>query len=318
MANKELKVGNLAAAPGQKTMGVQQVKIGEHTLNIPVFLINGRQDGPTLAVTGGIHGAEYASIEAALQLGRSLKPENLRGRVIVAPVVNMPAFKARSIYICPMDGINLNRVFPGKSDGGATEQLAAWIYQNIIKQGDYYVDLHGGDLNEALVPFTLVPRTGNAKVDEVSLEMAKVFGIRYLVVDVLKGSTCFAAAEAGISAILTESGGQGIWRTEHVAAHTTGLNRLLRHLKMLDGPALEPMPFQIMREFAWLRSEHDGYYYPKVQVSDMVKQGQDLGYVADFEGNVLQSISAPLAGAVLFLVSSLAMNKGDPLLSIGA
>jgi predicted deacylase len=318
MANQGLRVGNLAAAPGEKAMGVQQTMISGHQVNIPVFLINGKQAGPTLAVTGGIHGAEYASIEAALQLGRSLEPDNLRGRVIVAPVVNMPAFKARSIYICPLDGINLNRVFPGKSDGGVTEQLAAWVYQNVFKQAEYYVDLHGGDLNEALVPFTLIPRCGNQAVDSRSLELAKVFGIRYQVVDVLRGSTCQAAAEAGIPAILTESGGQGIWRPEHVAAHTTGLNRLLRHLGMLDGPPLEPMPFQIMQQFVWLRSEHDGYYYPKVQVAEMVSAGQDLGYVADFQGNVLQAIAAPVAGAVLFLVSSLAMNKGDPLLAIGA
>lgn len=318
MPNKELRVGNLVAAPGEKAMGVQKVAIGENELDIPVFLINGKEDGPTLAVTGGIHGAEYASIEAALQLGRSLSPSNLRGRAIVAPVVNMPAFKARSIYICPLDGTNLNRVFPGKADGGATEQLAGWIFKNIMKQGDYYVDLHGGDLNEALVPFTLVPRTGNEKVDAASLEMAKVFGIRYLVVDVLKGSTCYAAAEAGIPAILTESGGQGIWRAEHVSAHTTGLNRVLRHLRMLDGPSLDIMPTQLMQEFAWLRSQYDGYFYPKVQVAEAVSGGQDLGFVADFEGNVLQPILAPHSGTVLFLVSSLAMNKGDPLLSIGA
>lgn len=318
MANKELKIGNTSAAAGKKSMGVQQITIGGYTLNIPVFLINGRQDGPTLAVTGGIHGAEYASIEAALQLGRSLSPDSLHGRVIVAPVVNIPAFKARSIYICPMDGINPNRVFPGKADGGLTEQLAAWIFQNIIRQGDYFVDLHGGDLNEALVPFTLIPKSGNPAVDEKSMEMARIFGIRYQVVDVLKGSTCQAAADAGIPAILTESGGQGVWKPEHVAAHTTGLSRLLRHLGMMEGPPLEPMPFQVMQQFVWMRSQHDGFYYPKVQVADMVREGQDLGHVADFEGNVLQEMPAPVSGAVLFCVSSLAMNKGDPLLAIGA
>jgi predicted deacylase len=318
VSNKDLRIGNLNASPGTKVMGVERVSIGGNELHLPIFLINGRQEGPTLAVTGGIHGAEYASIEAALQLGRSLQPDNLRGRVVIAPVVNMPAFKARSIYICPLDGINLNRVFPGKADGGPTEQLAAWIFQNVIKQGDYYVDLHGGDLNEALVPFTLIPKSGKENVDSISMEMAKVFGIRYQVVDVLRGGTSQSAADAGTPAILAESGGQGIWRKEHVSAHTTGLNRLLRHLGMVDGPPLEPLPAQLMEQFVWLRSEFDGFYYPKVQVADMVSEGQDLGYVADFEGNVLQSISAPTAGAVLFLVSSLAMNKGDPLLAIGA
>ncbi len=314
----ELRVGALSAARGQKSSGVQALKLQGQTTELPIFLINGASDGPTLVVTGGIHGAEYASIEAALRLGRTLAPDHLRGRAIIVPVVDMPAFKARSIYICPIDGINPNRVFPGNPNGTAAEQLADWLYRNVMTQGNYYVDLHGGDLNEALVPFTLFQKFGNEKVDQASLEMAKVFGIRYLVSSEVKGSTTSAAALAGIPGILAESGGQGVWREEHIAAHTNGLNRLMRHLGMLDGPKPEPLPTQVMDQFVWLRSEHDGYYYPKVDVAATVRKGQDLGHVADFRGNVLQPITAPLDGTVLFLVSSLAMNKGDPLLAIGA
>lgn len=314
----ELRVGTLSAAPGQKMSGTQTLVLQGHTTKLPVFLINGKADGPTLVVTGGVHGAEYASIEAALRLGRTLQPDRLRGRVIVVPVVDMPAFQARSIYVCPIDGKNPNRFFPGNPNGTAVEQLDDWLYENVMKQGNYYVDLHGGDLNEALVPFTLFQKFGNEKVDRISLEMAKVFGIRYLVSSEVKGSTTSAAAMAGIPGILAESGGQGIWREEDIAAHTNGLNRLMRHLGMIEGPAPEPLPSQVMDRFAWLRSEHDGYYYSKVQVGENVRKDQDLGRVTDFQGNLLQAISAPLDGIVLFLVSSLAMNNGDPLLAIGA
>ncbi len=314
----ELVIGTLSAARGQKVAGTQSLALGSQITELPVFIINGNTDGPTLVVTGGIHGAEYASIEAALRLGRTLQPDQLRGRVVVVPVVDMPAFKARAIYVCPIDGKNPNRVFPGNAKGTAAEQLAYWLTENVIKQGNYYVDLHGGDLNEALVPFTLFQKFGNKELDDKSLEMARVFGIRYLVSSEVKGSTTSAAAMAGIPGILTESGGQGVWREEHIAAHTNGLNRLLRHLGMVQGPAAEPLPTQVMDQFVWLRSDHDGYYYPKVQVGDTVRKGQDLGRVADFRGNTLQAITAPLDGIVLFLVSSLAMNNGDPLLAIGA
>src|SRR4029079_13006547 len=121
-----------------------------------------------LVVTGGVHAAEYASIAAALELGRSLDPANLRGRVIVVPVMNMPAFTARSIYISPLDGKNLNRVFPGDARGTASEQIAAWAFKNVIRQADFYIDLHGGDLIEALVPFTIFHRTGDARTDAPS------------------------------------------------------------------------------------------------------------------------------------------------------
>ncbi len=314
----ELTVGTLSASRGQKVAGTQSLALGNQVSDLPVFLINGNSDGPTLVVTGGIHGAEYASIEAALRLGQTLEPNQLRGRVIIVPVVDMPAFKARTIYVCPIDGKNPNRVFPGNANGTAAEQLAYWLTENVIKQGNYYVDLHGGDLNEALVPFTLFQKFGNAELDQKSLEMARVFGIRYLVSSEVKGSTTSAAAMAGVPGILAESGGQGIWREEHIAAHSNGLNRLLRHLGMIPGAQPESLPTQVMDRFEWLRSEHDGYYYPRVQVGDVVKTGQDLGRVADFRGTTLQAISAPIDGTVLFLVSSLAMNKGDPLLAIGA
>ena len=106
-------------------------------------------------MTAGVHGAEYASIAAALDLGQSLEPNDLRGQVIVVPVMNSPAFRARSIYVSPLDGKNLNRVFPGQALGTASEQIADWVFSNVIRQAEYYVDLHGGDLIEALVPFTI-------------------------------------------------------------------------------------------------------------------------------------------------------------------
>jgi predicted deacylase len=251
-------------------------------------------------------------------LGRNLKPDNLRGRVVVLPVMNVTGFGVRSIYICPLDGKNLNRVFPGNADGTASEQIADWVFQNVVKPAGYYVDLHGGDLIEALIPFTIFFRSGNEQVDHTSLEMAKIFGIHYLVRSETPGSVYAAASRVGIPSILAESGGQGIWLPEDVARHTNGLDRLMRHLGMLPGPAPEPLPYTLLDQFIWLRSEHDGFWYPTVTVGDMVKKGQDLGSVKDYEGNILQSATCPAEGRVLFLVSSLAINNGDPLLSVGA
>ena len=108
-----------------------------------------------------------------------------------------------------------------------------WVFANVISRADYYVDLHGGDLVEALVPFTIFFRSGNAEVDDVSLEMAKVFGIHYLVCSETPGSTFCAASRAGIPSILAESGGQGIWTPEDVGLLTRGLDRIMRHFKMI-------------------------------------------------------------------------------------
>ena len=318
MPQQVLQVGSLASGPGEKHYGTNEFVVQGQPYRLPMWVVNGSADGPTLVVTGGVHAAEYASIAAALDLGRSLDPNTLRGRVIVVPVMNMPAFTARSIYVCPLDGKNLNRVFPGDAHGTASEQIAAWVFRHVIAQADYYVDLHGGDLIEALVPFTIFFRSGNAQVDHVSLEMAKVFGIHYLVSSETPGSTFSAATRAGIPSILTESGGQGIWTREDVALHTNGLNRLMRHLKMIPGDEPERVPFTLLERFLWLRSQHEGFWYPAVGVGEAVTTGQDLGSVKDCEGHVLQTAVSPAGGHVLFIVSSLAINQVDPLLAVGA
>jgi uncharacterized protein len=323
MPGKTLEVGQLSAAPGEKRYGVvefpvQHLDEAAQPYQLPLWLINGDEPGPTLVVTGGVHGAEYASIAAALDLGRSLGPTHLRGRVIVVPVVNLPGFAARSIYICPLDGKNPNRVFPGDPAGTASEQIADWVFRNVLSQADYYVDLHGGDLIEALVPFTIFFRSGNPQVDALSLEMAQVFGIPYLVSSVNPGSTIAAASNAGIPSILTESGGQGIWTPEHVADHTRGLDRLMRHLNMLPGPAPSPTPSTLLEQFLWLRSDHEGFWYPQASVGETVHAGQELGLIKDCEGNILQTALSPGNGTVLFIVSSLAIHANDPLFAVGA
>jgi predicted deacylase len=318
MSNPTLQVAHLSAAPGEKLFGTVEFPVTEAPYKLHLWLINGDDPGPTLVVTGGVHAAEYASIAAALHLGRSLTPKGLRGQVIVVPVVNLPGFAARSIYVCPLDGKNPNRVFPGDAAGTCSEQLADWIFRNIISQANFYVDLHGGDLIEALLPFTIFFRTGNEQVDAASLDMAQTFGIPYLVASVSPGSTIAAASKAGIPAILTESGGQGVWTPEHVADHTNGLERLMRHLKMISGPAPEPTGFTLLEQFLWLRSEHEGFWYPQVSVGDTVQAGQELGHITDWEGNILQKGLSPGGGTVLFIVSSLAIHENDPLFAVGA
>ena len=318
MSKAILKVGILSANPGEKCFGTNEFSVDGRASRLPMWLIKGSADGPTLVVTAGVHGAEYASIAAALELGRSLDPKDLRGQVIVVPVVNMPSFRARSIYVCPLDGKNLNRVFPGHALGTASQQIADWVFTNVIRQAEYYVDLHGGDLIEALIPFTIFFRSGNPRVDQLSLEMAQVFGIPYLVRSETPGSTFCAAAGAGIPSILAEAGGQGIWTPEDVARHTDGLRRLMRYLAMIPGGAPEPLPSTLLERFLWLRSEQEGFWYPGVAVGEEVRSGQELGRVTDYEGRVLQQAISPADGRVLFIVTSLAINNTDPLLAVGA
>lgn len=317
MSSKDLVVGNLVAKTGEKKTGVVEFTVADQPYSLEIFLINGQEDGPILVITAGIHAAEYASVAAALEVGQNLTPDGLCGSVIIVPVVNQRGFRVRSIYINPMDGLNLNRVYPGKVDGAPSEQIANWMFQNVMKQATYYIDLHGGDLIEALIPFTVFFKTGKPETDQASLELARTFGIPYLVRSEGMGSTFSAAAMAGITAILTESGGQGIWRRDQVDLHIDGIHRVMRQYGMMPGAAPTPVESNVLENFIWMRADVEGFWYPMIEVGARVHKGQELGVIKNTWGKVLQDVVCQGEGDVLFLVSSLAINKGDPLLAYG-
>lgn len=318
MSKTDLEVAGLVAAPGQRAQGVLDLEFAGSSTKLPLFLLNGAHPGPSLVVTAGIHGAEYVGIETAYRLAMRTDPAQLRGQLIVAPISSMGAFKKRAIYLCPPDDKNLNRMFPGDPQGSFAQQLAHWIFTTLIQRADCYLDLHGGDLNEALVPFSIVRRSGDAALDAKSLALAQVLGLPYVVASVVKGSTYAAASAVGIPAVLAEVGGQGLWPEEQVQQMGEAVQRALVHLGLSDAPAPSaPSKPVLLEEMIWIRSEHDGLFYPSVKVGDDVKAGQPMGHVSDYLGRQVQALLAPADGAILFLVTTLAMNQGDPLLAVG-
>jgi predicted deacylase len=123
------------------------VDLGMSKVDIPVLSISG-QTGPRVVITSGVHGGEFVGIEAATRLADTLAGERVRGELVIAPVVNPPAVYDNRDDRSPLDGVNLNRVFPGNPDGGPTERLAAWLVANLIEGADAYVDLHSGGIDE--------------------------------------------------------------------------------------------------------------------------------------------------------------------------
>ncbi len=280
-------------------------------VEVPCTVVRGGREGPTVLVTAGVHGAEYASIEAATRVAR-LDPATVRGTVIVLPVANPPAFFARSIYLNPLDGKNLNRVFPGSAGGTFAERLAFWLTHEWFARADALIDLHGGDMIESLTPFSIVA-AGHAP----SLALAEAFGLPLLVESGGRGMTYAAATELGVPAVLAEASGQGLWPEAEVERLVHGVRRALQHLDVLDGTP-EPAPVRRLATFAWLRAEERGLWRPSVSGGDGVREGQEIGVLSDLHGTVLRRVVAPQDGVVLFAVESLAITEGDPLVGIGA
>ena len=289
-------------------------------LEHPAFEARGAADGPQLALLGGVHGCEYSSIAAVTRFMAALDPATLSGRITAVPVVNLSSFRARSAFVTPEDGKNLNRCFPGDADGTYSEVLARALFEELIASSDAVVDLHGGDLVEALEPFAIYAES-SPSVEERSGALARAFGLPYVVREPrgagLGGMTCVAAAEAGVPAIIAEAGGRGLLEEAAVRLLVRGVENVLRLLEMLPG---EPEPVsgqRDVRRFEWLRCEHEGWWDAAVAAGDELPGGGLLGRVRDLWGEVLEEVVAPSPGVVLFLTSSPAVAAGGLLAGLG-
>jgi predicted deacylase len=317
MTTTTISIGPVAAVPGTRATGLVRVDVGGTTLAVPVAIVHGARPGPRVAVTAGIHGAEYVSIAALREVVLGLDPETVSGSVVAVLTASPAAFAARAIYVNPLDGLNLNRQFPGDPEGSPTQRLAHWLTNEVIRGADVFVDMHCGDMNEALDSFTGILATGNAELDARSRELAMAYGLRYLLVSKTMGSTLGAAASFGIPGVLGEVGGQGLWPTEHVALHAAGFRRVLKAAGVIaDAPATPGLTTESLPNEAWMRSTTTGYWDPAVAVGDRITAGTVVGEVQDAFGAVLERPTAPQDGVVIFLVSTLAMNAGDPLLAL--
>src|SRR5258706_14934077 len=173
-------------------------------IEVPVVEAAGSGHGPKLTVIAGVHGCEYASMAAVRQWSAGLSGLDLRGSVRAVPVLNLPAFTARSPFVVPEDGKNLNRCFPGRADGTLADRLAYDTFHKLISGSDALVDAHCGDLVEALEPFSLY-EAGPA--EDMARDLATAYGLPYVIRQeagpdrAVAGTSSGSAAAAGIPAI---------------------------------------------------------------------------------------------------------------------
>ena len=289
-------------------------------LEHPAFEARGEREGQHVALIAGIHGCEYSSIAAVVRFMNELDTDELAGSITAVPVVSMQSFQRRSPFIVPEDGKNLNRTFPGTYDGTYTDALARSIFDELIAPADVLIDLHGGDLVEALEPFVIYEAS---PVEERAHALAVAFGLPYVVreepADGLAGMTCTAAAQAGIPAVIAEAGGCGLLDPVAVEMLVNGVRNALRSLEMLPGPVDPPRAdMRLVGAFDWLRCRDAGFWEAAVGAGDEVKQGHLLGRVASLHGEVQEEIHAPRGGVILFLTTSAAVSGDALLLGLGA
>jgi predicted deacylase len=323
-AKAPLQVGSATAKPGTSASGWIDVPDGSDPgTRIPVTVVNGARPGPVLALVAGTHGSEYTSILALQSLRRRLDPAHMSGAVILVHMASPPTFYGRRIYYGP-DGKNLNRVYPGRSDGSQSERIALALTREVIERSTHLADLHCGDGNESLRPYSYWMLSGRKDIDEASREMLLAFGLDHIVVDRSRPTdpakstyTSTTATLRGKPAITVEVGGQGLTDAPSVQAQEAGSLSLIAHLGIMEAPSLRVEHPVWLEPTEVVRASKTGLWRPVVEKMQSVAESTLLGRVVDPFGEVLQEIRAPFAGEVLYVVATPPVSEGEPVAFVG-
>jgi predicted deacylase len=326
------QVGPLQIAPGKSQSGFLPVPAGpDGETRIPVTVFNGIRPGPTVAFIAGNHGYEYPPILASQRLIGRIDPQKLNGRVILVHVANMPSFLKRTIYYSPVDGQNLNRVYPGKVDGTLSQRIAYVLTKEVIERCDYLVDLHCGDGNESLRPYSYWMPIGVPKLDDAAKALTIAFGLPNIVVDKSRPNNAQAslycsntAMTRGKPATTIESGAMGVAEDETaISAIERGCLNVMRYLKIMEGKAELPQshtwyePTEVLT-FPKDLPEKAGLFFAQAKRGDRVEKDALLGTVTDFFGKTVFELKAPFAGEVLYIIGTPPISAGEPLAFLAA
>ncbi|OHZ01929.1 N(2)-acetyl-L-2,4-diaminobutanoate deacetylase DoeB [Salinicola sp. MIT1003] len=253
---------------------------------IPITVVaNG--EGPTALLTGGNHGDEYEGITSLLKLASTLEAKDVRGRVIIVPMMNTPAAEAGK-RTSPLDGGNLNRSFPGDPNGGVTSQIADYFNRVLVPMCDVALDLHSGGRTLDIVPFAAAHRLDDLTQENASLAGAVAFGAPYAMMMFELDATKLydtAVESQGKTFVTTELGGGGTSTPASLAVTERGVRNFLTHYGLIAGEIekpTEPMIYVDMPDAScYVQSEHSGLLELTLSLGDRVEKGEVIARVYD-------------------------------------
>ncbi len=310
-----VSIGSALAERGRRADGWLELgrRADNTPLETPVTVVNGAHDGPALWIHACAHGDEFDGTVAIWRALQLVDPSTLRGALIIFPALNISAFEARQ-RVSPIDGLDLNRVFPGDPTGSYTRRLA-YLTEHLVKtHADYMIDLHGGGNEFSVVYYTLYHAASN-EAGAASERLAKAAGSHLVWAsndEWLRNGLFTRVTEAGIGAMLVECGGEGRLHEANVHAHERSLVNMMRHLGMIDGEpdAAPDGAFLMMKSADFFHCAMGGVVTPLVQLGDTVEQGQPLVQIRDLFGNEVEVVTAPVGPAILLAIKTYGTTNG--------
>jgi predicted deacylase len=316
-----LKVQDIEAQRGTRKQGYLKIAerpAGKH--KIPIVLFNGSGDGPTLVINGGEHGSEYNGPAGALTLIKTLDPKKINGKVIIVPMVNTLAFETRWMHGNPIDYRDLTGYYVEDIPRGGsgvpliTYYVTTTFYKQVLSQGDYRINLHGGDIEEDLLTGTMYRQTGDKKIDDKVLSLCRAFGWEWIRESLPRKTPPRHNLKFPLT-VGTEAGGMGRCQSDIVEEVVRGCKNVMKKLGMIEGSPIIPPKAKTYHPYH-LYSDHGGFFISNVRSGDLVEEGQILGVIKDLFGETLQEINVPTDG-VIHMVTSPAIWEGDVVYEIG-
>jgi predicted deacylase len=289
-----------------------------------IEVIRGEQPGPRIGVLGGVHGNEYCGVLAARQFVDIIRRGSFRGEVRVAAPAHPGAWAART-RLCPVDGMNLARVFPGDPAGSPTERVAAHLVDRLIRQSDLVVDLHtAGAWSD--MPMLAGYHADGTAVSEMAKQAVAAFAAPYTWEHptISPGRSLSAAEAFDVPSFYVESAGSGRVLMEQQQAYVEGLLRVMAHLGMRDD-APRPMERSVVVRSAgdtdpgglerdgMVVAPSAGYFVQVLGVGGRVREAEALGELQDERGRSLGTVLSPRSGVVMMVRTESPVAQHDSL-----
>jgi predicted deacylase len=275
-------------------------------------------------VISGAHGTEYASIIAAMRLIDRIDPAKLSGTVIIAPLLNRPSFERMRVHTNPTDEKGMNASYPGNPGGTQTDRALALVAREILDRADIVIDLHNGDLDEDLRPYSYWMRTGKADLDSATRRMVLAFGLNHIIVtnvDVSNPAQTRSASgymlAKGKRTIVAEAGRSGLVPPEDLRSLVDGCLNVLVSLGMLAQPARPaPSPITWLGGGERVRADSAGVWFASARRDQLVRKGAELGYITDFLGRKTTTVTSPIDGRITFIRGVPSLWRGATIVNV--
>jgi predicted deacylase len=280
-------------------------------VSIPILVLHGRRDGPTVWIDAAVHGDEVCGVEIVRRVLADLRPRSLVGTLIAVPIVNVHGFQTGDRYL--PDRRDLNRSFPGSARGSLASMIAHLMMTEVVARCEVGVDLHTGSQHRSNLPQV------RADLDEErTRHLATVFGAPVMShAETRDGSLRQAARAVGARVLLYEGGEAGRFEDEAIDVGVGGVRRVLAELGMIAADGVEPGATPVeTRRSGWVRATRSGILQLACHRGELVEQGAGLGLIYDSFGKRHGTVKANRTGIVIGRSEAPLVNRGDALVHI--